>query len=180
MDRQLGGISTSPAGGPSGAGRGFEDLYAAHLARLVTQVYFVTGDVEEARDCVQEAFARAWLRWDRLSREVSDPIAWVSTVAYRIAVSGWRRRQVSGRAVRRLGPPPPMPGPSADAVAVTRALAGLPHGQRAAIVLHYFVGLRVEEIAGVLGLTASGVKSRLARARAALGPLLEDEESDRA
>jgi DNA-directed RNA polymerase specialized sigma24 family protein len=35
----------------------FEDLYAAHLARLVTQVYFVTSDVEEARDCVPEAFA---------------------------------------------------------------------------------------------------------------------------
>ncbi len=73
-----------------------------------------------------------------------------------------------------------MPGPSADAVAVTHALAGLPHGQRAAVVLHYFVGLRVEEIADVLGLTPSGVKTRLMRARAALGPLLQDEVTDRA
>ncbi|MFZ0161725.1 MAG: hypothetical protein WAL50_22070 [Kineosporiaceae bacterium] len=40
----------------------FEDLYAGNFGRLVTQVYFVTGDVEEARDCVQEAFPRAWLR----------------------------------------------------------------------------------------------------------------------
>jgi RNA polymerase sigma-70 factor (ECF subfamily) len=178
MDRQA-GYMKSPPDGPSAGGGGFEDLYAAHLARLVTQVYFVTGDVEEARDCVQEAFARAWLRWDRLSREAVDPIAWVSTVAYRIAVSRWRRRQASGRALRRLGPPPAVPGPSPDAVAVTHALAGLPHGQRAAVVLYYFVGLRVEEIADVLGLSSSGVKTRLMRARAALGPLLQEEVNDR-
>jgi RNA polymerase sigma-70 factor (ECF subfamily) len=59
-------------------------------------------------------------------------------------------------------------------IAVRDALAALPQGQRAALVLHYYEGLPVEKIATVLGLSVSGVKSRLARGRAALVPLLDE------
>jgi RNA polymerase sigma-70 factor, ECF subfamily len=174
MDR---GTRTAEAAAAAPGGvQEFEALYTASFRRLVTQVYLVTGDADEARDCVQEAFARAWLRWDRLRDGVDQPVAWVSTVAYRIAVSGWRRRRVATRALHRLGPPDPTPGPSAEAVAVASALARLPHGSRAVVVLHYYEGLRVEDIAAQLGLSASAVKSRLARARAALAPMLQDPE----
>jgi RNA polymerase sigma-70 factor (ECF subfamily) len=153
----------------------FEAFYAGSAARLAAQLYLVTGDVEEARDCVQEAFARAWLHWGTLEREAADPFAWVFTVGYRIAVSRFRRRMAFSRALRRTLPPPPMPGPSPEVIVVRDALATLPHGQRAALVLHYYAGLPVDAIADTLGISPSGVKSRLARGRAALAPLLAEE-----
>lgn len=158
----------------------FTDLYTGNVNRLVTQLYFVTGDVEEARDCVQEAFARAWVRWAKLQHEGIDPIAWVYQVGYRIAVSRWRRHQAGRRALRRLGVTPDVTAPSADAVAIATALAELPHGQRAVVVLHYYEGFPVAEIARRLDLTQSAVKSRLMRARQALDPLLREEEAHRA
>jgi len=156
------------------AGGTFEEFYAATADRLVARVYLVTGDVEEARDCVQEAFARAWVRWDRIAQETGDPTAWVYTVGYRIAVSRFRRLLARDRALRRVGAPDPLPGPGPDVVAVRDALATLPQGQRAALVLHYFEGLTVDAAARVLRVTPSAVKARLARGRAALEPLLAD------
>jgi len=152
----------------------FTDFYLRSRGRLATQLFFVLGDAEEADECLQEAYARAWLRWERLRKEAAEPAAWVYTVAYRIAVSRWRRRNVHARAVRRCAPTAAAREPSVDTVAVRDALARLPHGQRAVLVLHYYEGLGVDEIAQVLGLSASGVKSRLARGRAALLPLLDD------
>jgi RNA polymerase sigma-70 factor (ECF subfamily) len=155
--------------------RSFEAFYAWAARRMVTQLFMVTGDLEEARDCVQEAFARAWLRWDVLSSDGSDPFAWVNTVGYRIAVSRFRRRMVHSRALRRLSPPESIEEPTAEVIAVRNALATLPHGQRAALVLHYFVGLPVDAVARTLGISPGGVKSRLSRGRAALAPLLSEE-----
>ena len=158
-------------------GGSFEEIYVAAADRLVTQIYLVTGDVEEARDCVQEAFARAWLRWRSLCRGHDDPVAWIYTTSYRIAVSRFRRRLARDRAVRRLAAPAPSDKPSPDAVAVRDALARLPHGQRAALVLHYYEGLTVEAIARILMITPSAVKARLSRGRAALLPWVSDRRT---
>jgi len=164
-----GGTST----GPPGREGNFEDFYAGSARRLLTQLYLVTGDVEEARECLQEAYARAWLRWDGIGAD--EPVGWVYRVAYRIAVSRYRRHLTFTRALRRTPEPFPVPGPGPEATAVRDALATLPHGQRAALVLHYYQGLTVEEIAPLLDVTPSAVKSRLVRGRAALAPLLADD-----
>lgn len=58
-----------------------------------------------------------------------------------------------------------------------RALALLPGQQRAVVVLHR-LGLDAEAIADALGVPVGTVKSRLARARAALAPLLREDPSD--
>jgi RNA polymerase sigma-70 factor (ECF subfamily) len=49
------------------------------------------GDFAEAEDAVQEAYARAWQRWGRVSG-YADPTAWVRTVAHRVAVSRYPAR----------------------------------------------------------------------------------------
>ena len=46
----------------------FDAFYASTVHRLTGQLSLLTGDREEARDCVQEAFERAWLRWDTVRR----------------------------------------------------------------------------------------------------------------
>lgn len=68
----------------------FEEFYAHSVKDLVGQVYLMTGDLHEAQDVVQEAFVRAWGRRARLRRE-AGPEAWIRTVAWRLAVSRWRR-----------------------------------------------------------------------------------------
>ncbi len=60
---------------------------------------------------------------------------------------------------------------------VTALLAVLAPVDRSAIVLRYWCGLSYAEIADVLGATASAVKSRLHRARAALGRRMTAEVS---
>ena len=62
------------------------------------------GDLAEAQDCVQEAFARAWLRWDSLTDGRGDPVGWVKTTAYRLAISHWRHWKAGVKALRK-----PMP-----------------------------------------------------------------------
>lgn len=70
----------------------FDALYQASFRRLVAQIYAMCGNLAEAQDCVQEAFVRAWDR--RRSLDVDQgPEAWIRTVAYRLAVSRWRRAQ---------------------------------------------------------------------------------------
>ena len=156
---------------PVAASDDFDAFYLASAARVVRQVYAVCGDLGEAQDAAQEAYARAWARWPRLCA-YDDPEAWVRTVAWRLAANRWRsvRRWLSVRA--RLGAPPPAGEPSPDRVAIVAALRRLPEAQRRIVVLHYFVDLPVAEIVAATGTPAGTVKVYLARARAALAVLL--------
>ena len=95
----------------------FDDFYAGSVRRVISQFYAMTGDRAEAEDVVQEAYARAWQRWDRVSR-YADPEGWVRTVAWRISVSSWRKAVNRRAAQRRLGPPAPVPELSPDYVAI--------------------------------------------------------------
>lgn len=150
-----------------GQARGFEEFYQACYGRLLRQVALMTTDLADAEDVLQEAFARAALRWWQL--ETYDvPEAWVRRVAMNLAADHARRLRRRAAAMLRLGPPPAQPELSADTVDLIRALRALPLGQRQAIVLHHLVGLSVEEIGRQLGVPSGTVKGRLARGRAAL------------
>ncbi|WP_411081880.1 SigE family RNA polymerase sigma factor [Streptomyces sp. cmx-18-6] len=152
----------------------FDAFYTATARRLVATVYAMTGDLAEAEDAVQEAYARAWQRWDRLTRE-GNPLPWVRTVASRLAVSAWRRTRNRLRAQLRHGPSPDDPGPSGrsgDRAALVAALRELSPDQRQAVVLHHLLDLPVEEVARETGCTSGAVRTRLSRARKLLGERL--------
>ncbi|WP_018353007.1 RNA polymerase sigma factor [Longispora albida] len=157
----------------------FDQFYRGTHKRVLTYLYAVSGDLTSAQDLTQEAYARAWQRWSRISR-YEDPEAWVRTVGWRLASNRWRAaaRWLSAR--RRLGPPEPVPGPSAEHIALTRALQQLPAAQRAAIVLHHLYGMPVGEIAAELGTPEGTVKARLSRGRAALAALLSEKQEETA
>ena len=145
----------------------FEAFYSASSRRLLGHVFAMVGDLAEAEDALQEAYARAWQRWGRVAG-YEDPEAWVRTVAYRIAVSSWRRTANRLRAHRRGARSDAEPGASPDRLALVAALREIPAEQRRAIVLHHLVGLTVEEISHDTGTPTGTVKSRLARGRRAL------------
>ena len=67
----------------------FDEFYAASFRRLTGQVYAMIGNLDEAQECVQEAFIRAWAHRGKLDRAADrgHPEAWVRLTAYRIAVS---------------------------------------------------------------------------------------------
>ena len=67
--------------------------------------------------------------------------------------------------------PAPTPLPFEEKEAVRQALGRLPHDQREALVLFEIVGLSVSEIADLLELSVSAVKSRLSRGRQKLREL---------
>jgi RNA polymerase sigma-70 factor, ECF subfamily len=156
----------------------FDSLYAASFGKLVGQLYAMTGDRDEAQECVQEAFARAWSHRRQLEK-ARAPEAWVRTTAYRLAVSRWRRtvrsRRDPDRALQHQQDASEL---SPDHIALVRALGELPEAQRRAIVLHHMCDLPVAEVAAEVGVPVGTVKARLSRGRTALLALLGEEPTD--
>ncbi|RNM16327.1 RNA polymerase sigma factor [Nocardioides pocheonensis] len=150
------------------------ELFDAAYARLVVQLYAICGDMADAEDAVQDAFVTA-IRKQRQLQHVSNPEAWVRTVAVSRVRGGWRHAAVVRRYQPRVpGPQTPVEvGP--EHVAIVTALSDLDVDQRIVVVLHHLVDLGTAEIAAELGIPEGTVKSRLARARARLAALLEEE-----
>lgn len=155
----------------------FDAFYAGSVRRITGHVYAMTGSRAEAEDLTQEAFAKAWQHWDKVSG-YADPEGWVRMVAFRAGVSAWRKAVGRVRAHRRHGPAGVAPEASVDNVAIITALRRIPAVQRQAIVLHHLVGLSLEEIADETGVAVGTVKARLSRGRQAMAPHLSDRESD--
>lgn len=153
-------------------------LYARACPSLVGLLTAIGGDRADAEEVAQDAFVQLLEHWGKV-RDYADPEAWLRLVAVRLLVSRQRRRQVAARGLgmlgRRAATAAPPGGPGLD-VELAEALAGLPVAQRAVLVLHHLHDLPVEEVAGLLHVPTGTVKSRLSRARAALAPLLADEE----
>jgi RNA polymerase sigma-70 factor (ECF subfamily) len=158
----------------SAASAAVSDLFRDCYAGLVGVVALAAGSRTDAEDCVQEAFLKAFDRWDHVS-QLQSPEAWVRTVALRL-LSNRRRKARNGlKALLRHGPPNTERAPEVDHVDLARALQQMPIGQRQVVVMHYLLGLSVVEIAQELRIAPGTVKSRLSRARTVLGPLLQEE-----
>lgn len=152
----------------------FEEFYQATWRRVVTFLYAMSGDLAEAEDLAQEAYARAWSRWGRIG-DYADPESWVRTVGYRLCLNRVRKLRNRLTAYRRHGPAGSANPPSEDAVALVGVLRTLPVDQRQALVLHHLLDLPVAEIARQTGATESAVKARLVRGRRAVAELLGTE-----
>jgi RNA polymerase sigma-70 factor (ECF subfamily) len=151
---------------------GFDEFYRRSYRRLVVELYGVVGNLSEAEDLVQEAFARASVRWLQI-RDYEVPEAWVRRVALNMASNGLRRAGRAARALARLGREPAAGEPDGlTGVALDHALRRLPQRHREVLVLHYLAELPVEQVGAMLGIPASTVKGRLSRARASLAKAL--------
>lgn len=150
----------------------FDGFYLASRDRLVLQVAALTGDPAEALDHVQEAFIRAWTRWDRIS-EYDDPEGWVRRVAVNQAVSRWRRAR---RVLLRPAADDQRIHLDPEQQSLIAALRRLSPREREAVVLHHLVGYSVEEIATELSVPTGTVKSWLSRGRARLERELRSDD----
>jgi RNA polymerase sigma-70 factor (ECF subfamily) len=150
---------------------GFDEFYLASRVDLLRQLTAMTGEPELAQDVLQEAYARAWQRWSRVS-ELQNPPAWVRTVAWRLAVSQFRRRKVADRFLVGLRRRPAEVSAPEETWDLDEALRQLNPVYRQALVLHDLYGFTVEQIATDCGVAVGTVKSRLSRGRAAVAASL--------
>lgn len=155
----------------------FSSFVAARWPRLVRSAVLLGCSAAEAEDLVQTTLERCLLKWRHVQR-ADDQDAYVHRVLINTFTSSRRRRWTGERPCGDL-PDRVEPDPTGafdDADAMLRALRRLPHDQRAAVVLRYYVQLGEQQMATVLGVPAGTVKSRLSRALRALAedPSLEE------
>ena len=162
----------------------FGELVRRHRDRLWAVALRTLGDREEAADAVQDALVSAF-RAGRGSSAFRGDSA-VTTWLHRIVVNACLDR-VRRRAARPADPLPEtteVPARGDDVASlvtgldVNAALATLPVEQRGALVLVDMYGWSVEEAAQVLECAVGTVKSRCARGRARLLPLLRERNPD--
>ncbi len=143
----------------------FARLVADHHAAMARVAYVVTGDAELTRDAVQAAWSIAWRRLDSL-RDPSQVRPWLVAIAANEARQTMRRQRrativdISEALDRRGGSDP------ADLIGVIdleRVLRQLRPDDRVLLALRFVAGLDSTEIAAQLGISASGVRSRLGR-----------------
>ena len=138
------------------------DLYHRERAAMVRLAHLLTGSAPAAEDVVQDAFVRLHPVLDR----VDDPGAYLRRTVVNLCHSQHRRSGVERRWLARQPPADVVLTPEMDET--WRALARLSPAQRQVLVLRFYLDLRVEDIADLLGLRAGTVKSTLHRGLAAL------------
>lgn len=145
--------------------------------RLVGSLSLYCGDVLLAEEFAQDALRRACRDWSTV-RQMAAPGAWVHRVGMNLAHSWFRRRAAERRALARTDVESVVPPATADELDVREAVAALPERYRRVVILRYFLGYSVAEVAGLLGTTASAVTSSTHRARRRLRDRLttDDEE----
>ncbi len=168
-DREL--LSAHCTGDPDA----FGELFRRHRDQMWALALRTTHDAELAADAVQEAFISAFRGADSFRGEAA-----VTTWLHRIVVNSCLDR------LRRIKPVVHLPDADMSVLADTHdhhhsvdvrldiraALEQLPEGQRMALILVDMHGLKIAEAASILNVAEGTVKSRCARGRAAMAPLL--------
>jgi RNA polymerase sigma-70 factor (ECF subfamily) len=157
--------------------------YAGTLYRVA---YSVLRNSADAEDAVQEAFVRV-LRHRETLAEVRDQRVWLIRIVWNVVLDRKRRMKTRPETddVAELARVLPVSGLTADervaaAQHHTRVLAcveQLPAKERQVLMLSAFEELTSVEIASILGITESSVRSRLFRARNLMAGLLEHTRS---
>lgn len=163
----------------------FGRLVEAYQGPVYNLAYRMLGNASEAEEAAQEAFIRAYkhLRSYDPQRPFST---WLFSIASHYCIDRLRRRRIDWLPLEeeiaepvRLASASPNPESVVTErdreVWVQELMSTLSPTDRAALTLHYWYDAPYNEIAEVLGLTVSAVKSRLYRARRALAEQMEGE-----
>jgi RNA polymerase sigma-70 factor (ECF subfamily) len=158
----------------------FSELARAAVVRLDQAARLILRDPELARDAVQEGLIRAWRDLAKL-RDPDRFDAWL----YRLTVNSCldqarrRRRQLVEVELMPLHAPATPDGSAAHAEReyVDQVLRRLDEEGRAIVVLHYFIGMPLTEVAATLRIPVGTVKSRLHRALTAMRVAIDAEPS---
>lgn len=153
----------------------FLELLRPHQASLSRFARAMTRDAESARDLISETVLKAFENFDKIKDHQSF-LSYLFTIAVRTHQRDAKRQarfsneELESFASHRATTP--SPEVAVDVRILYEALAQLPEKQREAVIMFEIAGLSLEEIRVIQGGSLSGVKSRIARGREALGDLL--------
>ena len=149
----------------------FTAFFAEHYESVFRGLTVAFRDPQLAEEAAQEAFTRAYARWERVSG-MERPAGWTYVVAVRVARS--RRRDLLAEPAGILDPHD-VALEVVDRVTMQAAIDELSTRQRVALVLRHYADLPLDEIAEAMGCAVGTVKSTLHAAHTRLRVDLDDD-----
>lgn len=154
-------------------GAHFEHWYRSQHPRVLAACIVIARDVHLAGDATDEAFARAYERWPKVSA-MESPGGWVQTVALNVLRRRMRRRRLIVLADRDVTVDPPGTL-SSEVWDVVRLL---PERQRVAIALRYILDLPQADVAAAMRIAPGTASATLSAARRNLAAALAQYDDD--
>ena len=160
----------------------FDELYERYATDVLRVSYYYLGNREMAEDVTQDVFVK--LIMNRPALEEGREKAWLLKVALNrcrdLWRSAWLKRVVLGSAAMERKSAPEMLNAAVERREMLEAIGKLKPDYREVILLHYYQGQEIRDIAQILGAPEGTVASRLSRGRKLLGAILKEtwESSD--
>jgi RNA polymerase sigma-70 factor (sigma-E family) len=157
----------------------FEEYVHLRGAALVRFARLLTGDDHRADDLVQEALAKAYVKWSRVAA-ADRPDLYVRRILVNINNSWWRRRSSRDLTVAQVADSAGGSDIGTDAAErdlLWRLVVRLPPRQRAVVVLRYYEDLDDVSIAEILSCSAVTVRTTALRGLATLRDRFRTSES---
>lgn len=142
----------------------YEDLLRPALAPAARlAAVLMGGNTAEAEDAVQEAAVRAWRRMGNLRDNAPFEPWFLGIVVRQVRTLQAGRWWTVTRLPEIMGGRPQPGDQWLEGEDLRRAVARLPRGEREAIVMHFYLDLRLQDVGRALGLSLPAVKSRINR-----------------
>jgi RNA polymerase sigma-70 factor (ECF subfamily) len=160
----------------SGDTQAFEQLMIAHQQRVLATAWRMLGNTEDARDAAQEVFLRLYKHLPKYDAR-QEFAGWLYRIVINVCHDIARKRghrHSSFEAEQEAGTLPTMLSrdnaeraamQAEEQAIVMKALSILSEKERAAIVLRDLEGIPTEEVARILGSSATTVRSQISAAR---------------
>ena len=153
----------------------FEELYERYATDVLRVCYFYLGDRQKAEDVCQDVFVRLITTSPTLQEGREK--AWLLKVSLNRCRDLWRgawlKRVVLGSPAFELVPAPDEIDSLAEKQEIMQAINQLPATFKEVILLHYYQGYGISEIAEMMELPEGTISSRLSRGRKKLETILK-------
>lgn len=157
--------------------RSFEDLYESYATDVLRVAYYYLGDRQRAEDVTQDVFVK--LMVTRPSLIPGKEKSWLLKVTLNrcrdLWRSSWLKKVILGHPAFELFPANDEIGNISEQIALAEAVNHLPAEFKEVVLLHYYQGYGVSDIAEILGIAEGTVSSRLSRSRIRLQKELKGE-----
>lgn len=149
----------------------FEQLVRAHSREIHAYLWRMMGDSADAEDCLQESFLRAYRAYSRLDGKANTR-AWLYKIATNTARSHLKKRGRTSSRTADIDPALISNGPALGEQVEQRellhqvkaAVEGLPHKQRAAVMMRKYQEMSYPEIALALNSSEDAVRANVYQA----------------
>lgn len=149
-------------------------LVERHGDTLLRFCYLYLNDLQLAEDAVQETYLKAYRAFHTFRGESSEA-TWLTAIALNVCRSltrsAWFKQENRAVDLDHI-PEASVPFDPHDDTVITQVMR-LPRKYREVILLHYYQGLKLREIAAMMSLPEATLSSRIKRARAKLKETLE-------